>query len=105
MIKLSVNFKSMCLGSSVKVDIALPYPCLNDSKLKSLWTLHCAFKDGSFFFDSLGIAQFVDKYKIAIISPSITASLIDEDDPVYIDFLKNELMPWCETAFDLSSDF
>lgn len=105
MIKLSINFESMILKHPVKVDIALPYPCLNDKPIKSLVTLHCAFKDGSFFFDSLGIGNFVDKYKIAVISPSNSgtdAYLSQSQD--YMSFLNDEFYPWVINNFNLSKN-
>ena len=106
MIRITQTFESIQLQCPIKVDIALPYPLVTNTPIKSLVTLHCAFKDGAFFFDSLGIANFVDKFKLAVISPSLNTSngFLDEESEGFLDFLEYELIPWVNNSFGISKN-
>lgn len=101
MIKINLSVDSLYYQFPVKVDIAMPYPVLAGRRVKNVWALHCAMKDGSYFFDNLSIGQYVDLQKVNIIAPSLNYFSAKDPDIVY-DFLENELWPFITSLFGLS---
>ena len=83
------------MQSPVTVLIALPYPNLSSEQTKTLFALHCAMKDGHYFFDELGLGSYVDKHNVAIVAPCLGNSFfVDNKFQSAGAFLRNELMPY-----------
>lgn len=101
MIKATLYIDSIYCQCPVKVDIALPYPYFGERNYKNIWALHCALKDGSFFFDNLAVANYVDQYGLAVIAPSLNFFGALGEDGSY-DFLENELFSIIMDTFQLS---
>lgn len=104
MIKITLNVDSIFMQSPVTVLIALPYPNLSSEQTKTLFALHCAMKDGHYFFDELGLGSYVDKHNVAIVAPCLGNSFfVDNKFQSAGAFLRKELMPYLKKKFNFSS--
>lgn len=71
MLKMTLSFPSMSLLRPVQIHVGLPNGVKTSPPYPVVWALHCAVKDGAFFFDELGAAELVDAEKMAIVAPSL----------------------------------
>lgn len=104
MIKFHITIPSYILHRPVMVMGALPYGIMHSfSKTKVVWGLHCAMEDASLFFDKLMIGNFIDKYQVAFIAPSLgNGYFINSSYEKQSDFLNFELLPVLREMLPLS---
>lgn len=90
MIKLKLSWPAISLLRPVEIIVGLPDTlALVAPPYKCVWALHCAMKDGEFFFDALNSGSLVEKEKIAIVAPSLgNAYFINSDFEAQADFLE-----------------
>lgn len=106
MFRLSLSLDSMTLLTPVKVSAVLPHPGLAKGRvMRTVWCLHCALRDGDFFFDDLGLGALADLRQIAFIAPHLGNSCF-ADTPLgdYATFLQNELKPVLTERLALNPD-
>lgn len=106
MIRIKLTIDSVTLQMPVNVDICIPYPCFAQKKQVSVvWLLHCAFKDGSFFLNELGVGKYVDKNNLILVAPSMGNSFYaDTDYGDYASFLQKELQPYLLEQFNFPKE-
>lgn len=96
MMKLHITLESMVLQTAASAVVYVPYPGLAQKCARRvIWLLHCAFKDGNFFFDELAMGKYVDSNNCLLIAPSLGNSFfVNTDAGDYADFLSDELQPY-----------
>lgn len=105
MIKMELKIDSLILHQTIEITVTLPCSILNiGKKFKSVWALHCAMSSSDIFFDRLSMLDYVEKYKIAVIAPSIPNNTFFVNSALgrYGDFLDCELIPLLRNMLPIS---
>ncbi|MCH5277949.1 MAG: hypothetical protein J1E80_08995 [Desulfovibrionaceae bacterium] len=71
--RLRITFPSITLLRPVEIVAALPNAFTGAAGIpyRTVWALHCAMSDGSFFFEQLDASALVEQERIAFIAPSL----------------------------------
>lgn len=105
MIKCTFTIDSLFMQTPVTVHVALPYPDFNGQRIKNLWALHCAMKNGEYFFNELGMLNIVDSMSVAVIAPDLgNAFFSDTTFANAGSFLRRELPDVMAKTFNLSME-
>lgn len=104
MIRMSLKLDSMILHQSVEVQVALPSSVLTlGKKFTAVWALHCAMATGDLFFERLGMLDYAEKFRLALIAPSLPNTFfVNSPMGLYGDFLDCELYPMLMDMLPLS---
>lgn len=106
MIVSTIKVDSMVLHMPVELRLAMPFSVLKkDRKYRLLIALHCAMTDGSFFFEKLHMLDYVDKYELVVIAPSLgNYFFMNSSAGKFADFLDHELFPMLTHVFPVLAD-
>lgn len=103
MIKCSFTVDSIFMQMPVTVHVALPYPNFRNKKITNLWALHCAKKNGEYFFNELGLLNIVDSLSYAVIAPDLGNTFFSDTEYAKAgSFLRRELFEIMAEKFGLS---
>lgn len=103
MIKCSFAVDSVFMQMPVTVHVAIPYPNFSNKKITNVWALHCAMKNGEYFFNELGLLNIVDSLSYAVIAPDLGNNFFVDTEFVNAgSFLRRELPEIMEKKFGLS---
>lgn len=105
MIRLRLTLDSTVLLRPVPVEAAAPYGLRGGAApWRTVWALHCAMADGSFFFERLGAGRLVERENLVFIAPGLGNSyFVNGREERVADFLRLELVPVLRDLLPLSS--
>ncbi|MGN0902903.1 MAG: hypothetical protein ACI4M9_06430, partial [Succinivibrio sp.] len=106
MIVSTLKVDSLLLHMPVELKLAMPFSVLKkDRKYSLVVALHCAMSDGSFFFEKLGMLDYVDKHNLVIVAPSLGNSFfMNCSAGKFADFLDLELYPMLLSILPILQD-